>query len=459
MSHRMTILLSAALAAGSLAACVQGSTSSDENVGTTEDAFCGPGKGKVNYGPGYNLHLEDTIRFTPLQPGADAEAGRQRFGVSADLLSEDSAGALFEGFSAAAGRVITGNGRSCFTCHRGLDTSFGMPKPPVTASVPLTDPMFTGINADAQGDPRAMALIDNHALFKYRPNRFNLSRPDTDPYRQVFFWRKSQPLMNLAFTHGFLNDGRGRAMFETDRGAVFSHTQETDDRFDDLFPVSDGNNMEAFQRTLITDPVLEALLDPNDPMHDTLVNDPFYTVNVQTASEHRGQKVFEKYCFNCHSMPNVFGNRDNVTPLGHDDIDPDFPTHGPGTLRTFNIGISEANFLNLEFTRYVGPGQYEDIVLPLINEDGSTLNVTVDMDLGLAATTGRVADIGRFKVPQLRNVKNLGPYMHDNSLETLADVVEYFDSPAYNQSEDGKRFPIHLNHKQKQDLLAFLELL
>jgi cytochrome c peroxidase len=99
------------------------------------------------------------------------------------------------------------------------------------------------------------------------------------------------------------------------------------------------------------------------------------------------------------------------------------------------------------------------VVLPLAKEDGGTVELPVTFDVGLAASTARYEDVGRFKVPQLRGVKNNAPYFHDNSAMTLAEVVDYFDSPQYNNSKDGKRFPIHLNNGEKADLLAFLDIL
>src|SRR5690606_1569045 len=135
---------------------------------------------------------------------------------------------------------------------------------------------------------------------KYRPNRFNQARPADDPYRQVFFWRKSPSLFNVGLSHGFLLDGRARAMLETDRGAIFSHTQEGDARFDDLFNSQQLNDLAAFQFTLFTDPVLAALRDPSDPMYDVLTSDPFATVEVTTKAQQRGKKVFIKNCMVCH---------------------------------------------------------------------------------------------------------------------------------------------------------------
>ena len=62
-------------------------------------------------------------------------------------------------------------------------------------------------------------------------------------------------------------------------------------------------------------------------------------------------------------------------------------------------------------------------------------------------------------MPQLRGVKDAGPYFHDNSAATLEEVVDYFNSDAYNQSKDGQRFPIQLNESEREALLAFLEIL
>ena len=48
-------------------------------------------------------------------------------------------------------------------------------------------------------------------------------------------------------------------------------------------------------------------------------------------------------------------------------------------------------------------------------------------DLGRFLVTQKREDIGAFKTPFLRDVLLTGPYMHDGSLETLWDVVEFFN--------------------------------
>jgi cytochrome c peroxidase len=445
-------LLGLIASAGVVAACQTASTSTPtEKLGTTQAALK-----KAHNDGAYNLHLEDKLRLDPIKPGSDAVHGRQLFGLAEDLQTSDPSGAIISGPSVAFGGNVEVNGRTCFTCHRGKDVGFGLPKPPLTASVPLEDPLFTGIQADAGGDPTAFDNLDNHALIRYRANRFNLARDESDPYRRVFGWRKSVRLLNVQFSHGLLTDGRARNIFEADRGAFFSHTQTTDKRFDDLFPPQFGNDMEAFQFSLFTDPALAALRDPSNPNYATLANQPFSTVHLTSQEQRDGKRVFKENCMACHNTPNVFNNISNVNPLG-DNIRPiTDPAFAPHVGRDFNVGISERNKHNLLFSSANPDGTRTPVVLPLANEDGTTAMVTVTYDLGLAMTTGRSADIGRFKVPQLRGIKDAGPYFHDNSADTLEEVVDYFNSPSYNNSKDGRLYPIHMSAQERAQLLAFL---
>jgi hypothetical protein len=454
MNRTISLALPLGLAASTALAACQ-SSPGGETIGIAQEKVQALNSGT------YNLHLEETVRFSPTQPGASVDNGRALFGLAPDLETADPSLALFQGPSKAFGGVVVSNGRSCFTCHRGVKaTALGLQAPPLSASIPLTDPLFTGMEADGQGDPDTMYNLDQLGLVKIRPHRFNLARSESDPFRKGFGWRKSIRLINVAFAHGFLNDARGRVMFEVDRGAAFSHTQTSDIRFDDLFTVQNGNDLEAFQFSNLSDPRLAALRNPSDPMYQTLVDDPFYTVAIATQAQKRGRDVFVQSCMTCHNTPNVFNNVSNLEPLGDATRPPNFPSFAPSVGRNFNIGVAERNRFNLRFTHDDnGAGQYSPIVLPLANQDGSTTMFTVTYDPGLGLITSRAEDIGRFKVPQLRGVAGNAPYFHDNSAASLTEVIDYFNSAAYNNSKDGRNFPIHLNGNQRADLLAFLQIL
>jgi len=65
---------------------------------------------------------------------------------------------------------------------------------------------------------------------------------------------------------------------------------------------------------------------------------------------------------------------------------------------------------------------------------------------------------GAFKTPTLHNVSRHPPYMHDGSLATLEDVVDYYDRGGHPHPRLEVR-PIGLTPEEKADLLALLKSL
>jgi cytochrome c peroxidase len=81
-------------------------------------------------------------------------------------------------------------------------------------------------------------------------------------------------------------------------------------------------------------------------------------------------------------------------------------------------------------------------------------------DEGRAAVTRAPADRGAFKTPTLREISRTAPYMHDGSLSSLAEVIEYYDTGgARNPALDPKLRALHLSPMEKSDLTAFLNSL
>ncbi len=67
---------------------------------------------------------------------------------------------------------------------------------------------------------------------------------------------------------------------------------------------------------------------------------------------------------------------------------------------------------------------------------------------------------GSFKTPTLREVARTAPYMHDGSLATLADVVEFYDKGGRaNRNMIFPLRPLNLSADDKQALVRFLESL
>lgn len=97
--------------------------------------------------------------------------------------------------------------------------------------------------------------------------------------------------------------------------------------------------------------------------------------------------------------------------------------------------------------------------------DGSFANIGIGMDkpkpdLGRYEVTDDPKDWGAFKVPTLRDIKNTYPYMHDGSLKTLAQVVDYYDKGGTpNSNLSPLMVPLNLSKDEKEALIAFLEAL
>ncbi|MBK7392287.1 MAG: di-heme enzyme [Chloracidobacterium sp.] len=91
---------------------------------------------------------------------------------------------------------------------------------------------------------------------------------------------------------------------------------------------------------------------------------------------------------------------------------------------------------------------------------------------GLFEFTHAAEDMGKFKVPTLRNIELTAPYMHDGSIATLEDVIEHYkaggrtikDGPNKgNGSENPNKSSFvrgfNLSGAEKADLMAFLKSL
>ncbi len=81
-------------------------------------------------------------------------------------------------------------------------------------------------------------------------------------------------------------------------------------------------------------------------------------------------------------------------------------------------------------------------------------------ELGRFTVTMNPSDIGRFKTPTLRNVEVTGPYMHDGSMDSLEEVVEFYNEGGEeNPMLDGGIRPLRLTEQEKADLVEFMKAL
>lgn len=101
---------------------------------------------------------------------------------------------------------------------------------------------------------------------------------------------------------------------------------------------------------------------------------------------------------------------------------------------------------------FTGNDQFRNLGL----YNGKDLN-----DKGRYNVTGKESDLGRFKVPGLRNIALTAPYMHNGMHKTLMEVIEYYNEPDkfVNNSINRDTLlnkPLGLTSEEKKDLENFL---
>ncbi len=79
------------------------------------------------------------------------------------------------------------------------------------------------------------------------------------------------------------------------------------------------------------------------------------------------------------------------------------------------------------------------------------------LDAGRFRVTGKRYHNGAFKTPTLREIARTPPYMHDGSLATLEEVIEFYDKGGNaNPWLDENIEPLKLTMEEKRAVLAFL---
>lgn len=123
------------------------------------------------------------------------------------------------------------------------------------------------------------------------------------------------------------------------------------------------------------------------------------------------------------------------------------------------LSASELNGLNVFTSKCAGchvPPLFTDFSFR-----NNGLYATFPIDSGRARITGDNNDIGKFKVPSLRNIVLTKPYMHDGSFVSLNDVLEHYNSGIQNSATLDPLLSsgIPLTNQEKNDLVSFLNTL
>ncbi len=416
------------------------------------------------------------------------------------------------------------NGRSCATCHvRDDHTVLSPAHVATTLAANPADPLFNRLDAD---DPTAAVPTYEH--LKKGLVRVVLTLPDnmdtidalgavnTPPDRKIAVWRGVPTVENTAITAPYQFDGRKATLQEQAQGAITAHSEGGTVAQADLDAIA-AFQMKEFSSNRAK--FVAKKLAKGVPV--TQIERPELKMDELTAAEQRGLSLYNASCEPCHggATTNRIVDREvhdfaipELKPDGSGNVLFDTSVTPPVPVRAnlpnnefLNIGIANLTALGqlgfpgiftsnvampqfrfrfyTDATRTVATADLPPVPVfdpvtfqPLLDENGAPivgpnfLPQFFSTDPGRAAITGDPHDFEAFDMPSLRGIAHTAPYFHDNSAETLRDlvnvysrfIVQFFpmlNRPLVNPPEPGSFFPESFTPQEKDDLIAFLEIL
>ena len=163
--------------------------------------------------------------------------------------------------------------------------------------------------------------------------------------------------------------------------------------------------------------------------------------NILSESAKRGYAIFtgKAGCASCHQIG-------TEAALFTDDA-----MHNTGVGYRESMGIKPEKEKIL-----VAPGVYLEVDREIIDAVGHP----PPADVGLYEVTQNPHDRWKYHTPSLRNIALTAPYMHNGSLSTLREVVDFYNEGGIeNELLDVRIKPLGLSEGEREDLVAFLKSL
>ncbi len=263
--------------------------------------------------------------------------------------------------------------------------------------------------------------------------------------------RNAPTIYNTAYLERLFHDGRetslenqvwapllaNNEMGNLSIGVVIERIQSLDDyseRFRKAF--GRGPDMQTIGMALAS---YERVLVSGDSPFDR-----WYYAKQDSALDSSAKRGFEIFrgkgrCVACHTVTQ------------------DFALFTDGKFHNTGIGyFATMRPVDEEFDVLLAPGQVERVESDLERSTGTERF----RDLGRYEVTGMPEDRWRYRTPTLRNVALTAPYMHDGSLTTLRDVLDFYNRGGVpNEVLDPLIEPLGLSAVEIEDLLAFLRSL
>ena len=259
--------------------------------------------------------------------------------------------------------------------------------------------------------------------------------------------RNAPSILNAMFYKSMFWDGRAATLEEQSTLPILNPVEMGQKNPDDVVAklAAIPEFVEAFQKVFGRPPNWEDMgkalaafertrLSTEAPFDRFLHGDQ----KALNASQQRGWALFtgKARCASCHTY------------------DPALPLFGDNGFHNTGVAAGKQDFNRLaaRAAKSAAAGNKAELDKLALETDYS--------DLGRFLVTRKREDIGAFKTPFLRDVLLTGPYMHDGSLETLWDVVEFLNKGGGRSPFlDAETKPLGLTANEVDDLVNFLSAL
>ena len=153
-------------------------------------------------------------------------------------------------------------------------------------------------------------------------------------------------------------------------------------------------------------------------------------------------------CISCHTV-----NKESALFT-----DQSFHNTGAGWSRNNKVlsSLVKKEVSKQTFPVSLAPG----ITVEVANDHFDKASEVPKNDVGRFEVTSNPNDSWLYKTPSLRNIQLTAPYMHDGSLRTLDNVVDFYNVGGEdNPYKDQRLVPLGLTQDEKADLVAFMKAL
>jgi len=265
--------------------------------------------------------------------------------------------------------------------------------------------------------------------------------------------RNSPTLYNVAYLQSLFHDGRETTLENQVWGPFLARNEMANPSIGYVIDkIKDNHDYDGlFENAFDKPPGIEtigmaiasyerALNSANSPF------DSWYYSKEENSIDVRAKRGFGLFngkagCSQCHT------------------INKEFALFTDNKLHNTGIGFAEAmadKTAKPSQHVQVSPGVYVDVASDIIN----AVAEPKENDLGRYEVTQNPKDRWLYKTPSLRNVSLTAPYMHNGSLATLREVVEFYNRGGIlNENLDPLIQSLQLSVAEIDDLTAFLESL